>query len=1301
MPGFTKQQTAAVNAGIDEPTIVSAAAGSGKTTVLVERVIRLLSDKALDIPADTLAIMTFTRNAAENMRSKLISRLSDEKERLLRENTPESAEKARYLSEQSIALRQSFITTIDAFCISVIRENAHTFELPINFRIADAAKKASMQSAAMRDTMDYFYENDGEAGEDEISAEERAALFYTFNYENDTALRDAVMDISEKLSSCADAEEWLEKSAAAYYGINALESRYIDVYKAKVTRIIKNAYLYLRQYKGIIRRYDEEFISKLDDPDLKNSERKKLTEQREEIIPNLREIYDYDKACFHGMVKLSGKLRKHPSMAALDEFIKSAAIFAEKPPALTRKGVGSSIKKHFSAVRDKFSDMRKKLSELPEFSKEEEEKSLFAQRTAVGALVKLVKKYSGRYLDIKLSSGCPDFSDCERMLLRRLRGDKMFREQLAARFSCVIVDEFQDSNDVQAEIFRLISDGRLFYVGDVKQAIYTFRGGNPEIMAKMCSAPRPKRLMALCEDKDKRLTLSPVASRQKKWALAAKLDAEGFYLSHRPFSVILLNKNFRSRETIIDFVNAVFSGLMTRRYGGVDYARGQALKYGNIYPETPREYETEIYLLNPSKSKKDDEDGDMGQARFAARRIRELYESKFSVNGRALAYSDCAILVRTNNEMKAYRDALAELDIPSVMPPSRDFLDSEETALVMNLLKVIDNPLKDEEMLKVLMSPLYGFSAEETARLRLGTLGLCGISDEEARALSDKLKGSSLYGCLMLCTRELSLNNAEESGSLSDDIINERRITHPKAARFMRQLNEFRFFMSSSSIEKLIGKIYDDTEIYSVICTYENSARRIANIRLLKQYARDFEENEGGTLSDFIRYIMSTRAFRTQLSAASAPSDTENAVRVMTFHASKGLEMPVVILPGLNRRFMTDKGAYLMNHEYGLAMYYVDRKARCRYEPFAYNAIRDVNDEGCFGEELRLLYVAMTRAREKLILMGSTKKTLDEMTMTDGSPETAFTGTVPLYWIIASLLRNYDAEKLIEYEKSGNTLRLRLPLPQREAYFSISRGDAPEKPAQRDEEMVLPEPDDTLTARLLKNLSAVYPYKNETAMQEKFAVTELSHPEGDADEIVFLTKPAFMSRAEYTGKEIGDAYHHLMRYFPLEEMRAAKSAAERLSVTRGAISALADAGKLTEREKEILTNKTQKSAEKVTGFFESELGQRMLSSKRVERELPFYAELPARALGFDYDGNTGIQGQIDMFFFEDDGIVLVDYKSDSAESMAKEREGYQKQISIYKSILPKLTGTKVKQMYLYAFSSGEAIDAERFSKGEK
>ncbi len=209
MPGFTKQQTAAVNAGINTPTIVSAAAGSGKTTVLVERVVRLLSDKALDIPADTLAIMTFTRNAAENMRSRLISRLSDEKERLLRENTPESAEKARYLSEQSIALRQSFITTIDAFCISIIRENAHSFELPINFRVADAAKKASMQAAAMRDTMDLFYENDGEAGEDEISAEERAALFYTFNYENDTALREAVMDISEKLSSYADAEVWL------------------------------------------------------------------------------------------------------------------------------------------------------------------------------------------------------------------------------------------------------------------------------------------------------------------------------------------------------------------------------------------------------------------------------------------------------------------------------------------------------------------------------------------------------------------------------------------------------------------------------------------------------------------------------------------------------------------------------------------------------------------------------------------------------------------------------------------------------------------------------------------------------------------------------------------------------------------------------------------------------------------------------------------------------------------------------------------------------------------------------------
>jgi len=1302
----TKQQPTAIDAEINEPVIVTAAAGSGKTTLLVDRIIRLLSDKSLDIPADTLAVMSFTRNAAENLRSKLIARLTDEKAELLRENTPESMEKAGYLSEQSIALRQSFITTIDAFCISVIRENAHTFELPINFRIADTAKKASMQSAAMRDTMEYFYKNDGDAPENEISAEERAALFYTFNYEDDTALQNAVMDISDKLSSYADAEDWLEKSVGAYSGISALEGRYTDVYKNKITRIITNAYHYLKRCGEIIKPYDEDLLRKLDNPNLKNSERKKLTEQRETIIPNLREVYKSDRALFRTVAERSAKFRRHPSLHTLCEFLEFVHTFDWKSAAaaLTRKGT-DNFKKTFSIMRKKFLNMKEELSKLPELSEREEEQSLSTGRMAVGALVKLVKKYTARYREIKLSAGCPDFSDCELMLLGRLRSDTAFREQLAARFSCIIVDEFQDSNDVQAEIFRLISSGgNLFYVGDVKQAIYTFRGGNPEIMADMCrSHKRPRRLAALYSVRNKGIIAAPAGSAGEKWSLSARLSADEFFYGHRPFSVIPLNKNFRSRKNVIEFVNAIFSGIMTRRYGGVNYADGQELRYGNVYPDEPdekRDYDTEIYLLStPKELKIENESGDMPQARFAAKRIKELYESGFAVteNGvkRPSMYRDYAILVRTNGEMKAYADALAELGIPSVSPASKDFLDSEEIALVLNLLKVIDNPLKDEEMLKALMSPLYGFTAEETAEIRLGTLGLADISDEDARALAAKLKGSSLYGCLTLCTRELSLNIAEESGSLADDAINAARTTHPKAARFMRDLNGFRFFMSSNSIEKLIDKIYDDTEIFSVICTYENSAQRIANIRLLKQYARDFEDNEGGTLSDFIRFITNTLAFRDKLSAASAPGDAENAVKIMTFHASKGLEMPVVIVPGLNKPIQTDKGAYLMNHEYGLSLYYVDRGARYRYEPFSYNAIKDVNNNSSYGEELRLLYVVMTRAREKLILMGTlgSSKNLGEMIMIDGVPETALSGTVPLYWIMSSLLRYCDRNEVLGSGKGA------LKIGGMNAYIYFC--DTPAKPEQTVAESVLPDADDNITAKILKNLSAVYPYKDDAAMQEKFAVTELSHTDDSDDGIVYITKPAFMSKSEYTGKEIGDAYHHLMRYFPLEKMRAAKTTDERMSVTENAINDLAASGKITEREKDILTSQKQKSTEKITRFFESGLGVRMLESRRVERELPFYAELPGKALGLDYEGNIGIQGQIDMFFFEEDGIVLVDYKSDSAESMAKEKDSYKKQISIYKSILPRITGTEVKQMFLYAFSSGEAIDAEQFSKGEK
>ena len=1276
----TKQQQRAIDAPNDSSVIVTAAAGSGKTTLLVERMVRLLSDKALGIDGDSIAVMTFTRNAADSLRVKLMAALGKKLK------APETTESEReYLSEQLIKLRSASIGTIDSFCINIIRENVQSFGLPVNFSIADSAKKAGMQALAMQMTLRYFYDDDGD-----ITPEDRAALFCTFSFEDDSLLQDTISRIAEKLSSYADSESWLDECAAAYNSIESLEARYIAIYSRKIKSVAADFCRSVSQYKNIIAEYDEWCAENLPD-------------KREKIISNLRDISLAERALFRKAVRYSAKMRKFPSMDALEELCSHALEFNVKLAALNRFDAGNPIKAKFKKYREKNKEALKKLSELS-FVKSEEELMLGGQRSAVGTLIKLVKTYMRFYGDIKLTSGKPDFSDCELMLLEKLRTDGSFRRQLSDRFSCIIVDEFQDSNDVQAEIFRLISNGKnnLFYVGDVKQAIYMFRGGNPQIMAELCRVP--KRLGY----PGKGLTVNRFDSGICFRFKAGDSDIADFCKRHKRFTVIPLNRNFRSRRTVIDFVNAVFSGLMTKRYGSVDYSGDARLEFGAgaLYPEIPDErkclYKAEVNLIDYPDPKKDDsseERADFDQALFVADRIKKLTDGEFlvTVNGetRPCRYSDIAVLLRGNGRMSGYKDTMEKFGIPAVTPSGKEFLESEEIGLIMNFLRVIDNPLSGEELLKVLMSPIYELSAEELAQIRLGTLGLpTELPREITDKISARLRGSSLYGCLNACLRPLA--EPEESEEDSDSLYEAaraqeaalsakgiKREINPKAAKFMSDLNALRMYMSGSSIESLVRRVYDLTELYGIISTYEGSRQRVSNIRLMQKYAADFEENDGGTLSDFIRFINSSRAHKSGFEAGAVPEDAGNAVKIMTFHGSKGLEMPVCIIAELDRR-ASDKdasGKVLISHTHGLAMEYVDRKIRVKLKLFAYKALHDVIYNGIFGEELRLLYVAMTRAQEKLILVGKKSALNAASEMREGAPETAFTNLSPLSWILSSLLRYCKFGEDTESAKIGG-LNAEI----------ISHTVPPAVSEPYEHEAAAPDP--FITAEIEKNLRAEYSHAEETSRKAKYSVTELAHSGENAEDVVYLNRPSFV-RGEnaFSGKEVGDAYHHLMQYYPLERVTPG---ADLHKLTENTITELAARGKLTDRERQILSSKKLKCVDKTVRFLQSPLGQRMLKSGRVERETPFYAELPARMLGLDHDGEVSLQGRTDMFFYEDDGIVLVDYKSDSDESMEKEKESYSRQLLTYKNILPKITGTRVKQMYLYAFSTGEEIDIERY-----
>ena len=1233
MSNLNPDQRRAADYTHERPAVVTAAAGSGKTTLLVERVIRLLSDRELNIKADTLCVMTFTRNATKSLREKLNKALSDRIEELSEKNSEEAAEERAYLGEQIFALRQASISTIDAFCLKMIRENAETFDLPINFTIADAAKKTAMQSQAIKLAMQDMY-NAALTGDRAFSAEERETLFYTFDFENDHNLEKDIIRTAEELSTYADAEGWLSGAENVYESAESLESEYMQSIKDMLSGKVKRARHIADLYENVRRDLIPEIREILYGLEPNSKNRSKIESANKllnDIVPTIFNYIDEDLRRLDVIKTGFKSFENKSSLETLSGFFAAVKTVEENPVDVDpRSGTKTVARKLFTNTKNAFKEI---VADILGYAvdKSAEEEAFPRQRVAVRSFVKLLRIYRDYLAEIKRSSGCVDFSDCELALLEKLRSDESFRAQLPERFGCIIVDEFQDTNDIQAEIFKLLGNGRLFYVGDVKQSIYAFRGGNPAIMAHLA-------------------------------------ENDGF-------EELPLNVNYRSRQAVINTVNAAFSGLMTHDYGGVDYACGHQLRLGAEYPEIPyehrAEYSSEIILLDTKESA--DDDRDMAQARFVAAKIRSLHDDEnFLVTKNDVAarceYSDFAILLRSKSKIPLYRKALEEQGISSAAPKGRNFLDAEEITLVLNYLKIVDNPLKNEEMLKVLMSPIYRFTAEEVAQLRLGTLGIPedALTEKQARSVAKTCKKYSLYNCLRVCAQPLDLGELTDS----ETGVIERSI-NPKLKRFTEDLNSFRYCNSSGSLNDLIRKVYEDTDVTSVVAAFEDSTQRVSNVRALQRLASDFAARDGGNLSDFLRFIDRAREnSQSGIEEAARPESDGDTVQIMTFHGSKGLEVPVCVMAELQSAMnLTDySGTLLVNRDKYIALKNIDVKKRLRTKTFAYNSLSRFIQKKLCGEELRLLYVAMTRAREKLIMVGKFNLSDPDGDKFDPNiPEEIFDKTAPFKWVLGSLLRYAPEDASDEFTLDGIGCRI--------SRVKADSAAPPEETAAEERFEISDEETDELVALMNER----YPYAEETRQQAKFTVTELAHQKSVRP--VNLIKPSFASGGKPSGTEKGNAYHHAMQFIPLDRLGGCSD-----KEIAAAIAKLAESGKLTEREAEIV------DPAHIAEFFRGELGQRMLNSLEIRREQPFYAEIRGRDVGQDYDGRISVQGQIDLYFVEEDGIVVVDYKSDTVTNLEEERENYAKQVKIYSKILPEFTGKPIKEMYLYAFLADKAFE---------
>lgn len=1272
---WTDEQEAAINFPSDRSACVTAAAGSGKTALLVERVVRLIKgDPEQDIPpvsADKFAILTFTRNAADEFRTRMTKAI---------DAASRSREENAVSREQLIKFRSSVVSTINSFCLGVLRENAELFDLPVNFSIVEESKGLIMRQKALDNTMEYFYSDEfagdfpavysgfggsfSDEEKDALGDSARELLHKSFSFSTDVKLREAVTAVFLRSTSLADSEEWLDGCAEVFSSVEKMEQRFLPVIVSDLHRQCRLLSACMGKYRTMCENADssfsERFLSVLEVDEsavraVLDSFELAFPEGHSPTIPDFERFNAGCTGLAFGAFSRSGIPRNNPDYKQMKADVDAIRKRIQKYCADIREGCGYSA----DVVKNE----------------------LVPQQRAVTALVMLVRRLQQDFTAIKRKAGVVDFADCERMLLDKLRdGNCGLRGELSQRYQCIILDEFQDTNDLQYEIFRLISreQNNLFFVGDIKQSIYAFRGGNPEIMARCCT------------------------------------PGSGF-------EALPLNMNFRSREGVIRAVNAMFDGVMTKKYGEVDYSDNNQLTRGADYPEDNADHSTEMYLLDfparekPGKDSAATESDDLvleatnpvAEARFTAALIQKMAAEKFPVkqdadSTRPCTWGDFAILLRSRSHFAEYRAELEKLGIPVAASGGSSYLSADEINLILDYLKVIDNPQLDEELLTVLMSPLYGMTAEDISQARLGILGYdveaLDNSGIDLRPLYDSFAKQSLFCCIAcaggsdLAQPELSEQACEILAQFEEAGLN--REIDSKCAAFSEDISAFRTFAANNSVERLIRRIYDGTDFFSVISTYERGDRKLANIRLLLKYTADFENSGGGTLNDFLRYTDAVRENSGQLEEAVIPQEAADAVKIMTFHASKGLEMPIVILGGLGTALHDERASSIViDRRTGIGLKNTLINQRLRLQTVSFNGAQASVNCSQIGEELRLLYVAMTRAREKLIMIGQcTGKSAAECVTDSFTPEFALAGNSHIKWILSSLLRYGNV-----IPATGEPVFLEGPGVK--ISFFTERLPEPDSV-----EASVPEfsgADEDVARFISETLKETYPYTDESALHSRFSVTELAHmdePPEDNDEVT-LTKPVFLTPEKaglrISGILVGNTYHHIMELFPLETLRADFSDEDMSAAVENAIDTLCENERLRPEEIFCLENgRKQDMIRRITLFFLSGLGQDMLTAQKLEREYEIFAELPAAEIIPGAAGTTILQGRVDMMFIKDGKAVVVDYKSDSAGSLENELPAYSRQLALYKKILPILMpecrNGEVK-LALYSFGQNKAI----------
>ncbi len=1155
--------------------IVSAAAGSGKTAVLVERVIRLITDTENGVDADRLLVVTYTRKAAAELKSRLKEALTD----CIRKD-PSNA----FLLRQQSLLSKAHISTVDSFCMSLCKEYFYLLDIDRNIRIADTGELSVMRGDAMRLTLDLLYEK---------KDPKFHALVETFaSARDDSKLENNIYQLYDFLRSHPFPDRWLKEKLSYYTDFNDVAD---SVWGKIISEYTREAADYLTL----------------------------LYERAVDAISLDEKLYDKMFPLFDTYRVFCERLQKAASEQGWNDIRDILLSFDQGRLSTPRGYADNPYKIAAASARDLFKDTVKTLQKL--YAQEEamclydiERLKDFAEQ-----IFSAVTLFEEHYAMLKKESGVADYADIEHWVLSLIL-DKDTAEptpvarEIGSRFDYIMVDEYQDANEVQDTIFKTVSrnEENLFVVGDVKQSIYGFRQAMPELFLK-----------------------------RKNTA----------YLYHRERPTfpakIILEKNFRSDSEVLSAVNYFFTKLMSPAVGDIEYNEEEQLVAGAEYAPQA-EPAIEYYVVD--KEGVGEEDAAIAEARYIAERIHQMVAEGYPVKDgdgyRPATFSDFSVLMRNLSSYGAvYREVFELYGLHTHTESSAGFLGAREIMLMTNFLRVINNPALDIELLSVVMSPVFGFDEDDLARIRIG------------------LRKGSLYAAITL--------DAEQGNQ--------------KSRAFLNELEYYRRLSATMPLYRLITVIFERSSFTSIISASDSSGYAMNNLRLLLDYARAFEQNTRRGLSSFVNYLDRLMEDGSDLPAAAGESGGDFGVEMMTVHASKGLEFPIVFLANTARKFVSDSSkAVLLHSRYGYAQKLYDPALSASFNTMPRNALAMEKRRGEMSEELRVLYVAMTRAKQKLIMLatpsrpagtyiaGVAKKLAGQREI---SPFAVRSVSALSDWLTMCALLHPDGEPLREY--AGVSVDC-----DKQADFRLTCGviDQPfddDVDESDNADTAVTEENRAVIDELILHAEYVYPYEGLSGLPVKVAASSLAHRMTEEAYDRHLDRPAFLQGEKLTSAEKGTALHAFMQY---ADFAAAREDIE------AQLQLLTDEGYLTQAQADSV------DIEKARSFIDSELVTRCLNADKVYKEYRFNIRIPANRVDPEIEESLSeetviLQGAVDLAFVEDGELVIVDYKTDRVKAPEELAERYASQLLLYKDAMEECLSLPVKECLIYSIRHSKEV----------